>query len=84
MQALAGKAEFAFVGACGETLGVRSSWTRAALDVTAAVKWMRRRYQGLPLGYVSHSYGGKALGLIANNSEISRRCWWHRKLRCGS
>ncbi|MCP3469175.1 alpha/beta fold hydrolase [Bradyrhizobium sp. CCGUVB1N3] len=47
-----------------------SDW--AALDVTAAVKWMRERYHGLPLGYVGHSFGGQALGLIENNSEISR------------
>ncbi|MGY8661048.1 alpha/beta fold hydrolase [Bradyrhizobium sp. UFLA05-109] len=47
-----------------------SDW--AALDVTAAVKWMRERYHTLPLSYVGHSFGGQALGLIANNSEISR------------
>jgi predicted alpha/beta hydrolase len=47
-----------------------SDW--AALDVTAAVRWMRERYQELPLAYVGHSYGGQALGLIGNNSEISR------------
>ena len=44
----------------------------AALDATAAVRWMRERYQGLPLGYVGHSFGGQALGLLANNGEISR------------
>jgi predicted alpha/beta hydrolase len=47
-----------------------SDW--ATLDVTAAVRWMRERYQGLPLGYVGHSFGGQALGLIANNTEVSR------------
>lgn len=47
-----------------------SDW--AALDVTAAVSWMRERYNTLPLAYVGHSFGGQALGLIANNSEISR------------
>jgi predicted alpha/beta hydrolase len=47
-----------------------SDW--ATLDVTAAVRWMRERYHGLPLGYVGHSFGGQALGLIANNTEISR------------
>lgn len=47
-----------------------SDW--AAQDVTAAVRWMRERYQGLPLAYVGHSFGGQALGLIENNSEISR------------
>ncbi|MGV7213863.1 alpha/beta hydrolase family protein [Bradyrhizobium sp. UFLA05-112] len=47
-----------------------SDW--AALDVTAAVAWMRERYHTLPLNYVGHSFGGQALGLIANNGEISR------------
>jgi predicted alpha/beta hydrolase len=47
-----------------------SDW--AALDVTAAVAWMRDRYKDLPLSYVGHSFGGQALGLLANNSEISR------------
>ena len=44
----------------------------AALDVTAAVDWMRDRYHNLPLGYVGHSFGGQALGLLANNAEVSR------------
>jgi predicted alpha/beta hydrolase len=47
-----------------------SDW--AALDVTAAVAWMRERYKNLPLNYVGHSFGGQALGLLANNSEVSR------------
>lgn len=47
-----------------------SDW--AALDVTAAVNWMRERYRNLPLNYVGHSFGGQALGLLANNSEVSR------------
>jgi len=47
-----------------------SDW--AALDVTAAVAWMRERYKDLPLGYVGHSFGGQALGLLANNSEVAR------------
>ncbi|MGL3110219.1 alpha/beta hydrolase family protein [Bradyrhizobium sp. BR 1432] len=47
-----------------------SDW--AALDVTAAVRWMRERYHTLPLAYVGHSFGGQALGLIANNTDISR------------
>ncbi len=47
-----------------------SDW--AALDVTAAVTWMRERYHTLPLSYVGHSFGGQALGLLANNSEVSR------------
>jgi predicted alpha/beta hydrolase len=47
-----------------------SDW--AALDVTAAVNWMRERYHQLPLNYVGHSFGGQALGLLSNNSEVSR------------
>ncbi|MBR0712503.1 alpha/beta fold hydrolase [Bradyrhizobium liaoningense] len=47
-----------------------SDW--AALDVAAAVRWMRERYNTLPLAYVGHSFGGQALGLIENNSEIAR------------
>jgi predicted alpha/beta hydrolase len=47
-----------------------SDW--AALDVTSAVRWMRERYHHLPLSYVGHSFGGQALGLLANNSEVSR------------
>jgi len=44
----------------------------AALDATAAVAWMRERYHALPLTYVGHSFGGQALGLLANNGEVSR------------
>jgi predicted alpha/beta hydrolase len=47
-----------------------SDW--AALDVAAAVRWMRERYNTLPLAYVGHSFGGQALGLLENNTEISR------------
>jgi predicted alpha/beta hydrolase len=47
-----------------------SDW--AALDATSAVAWMRERYHHLPLNYVGHSFGGQALGLLANNSEVSR------------
>jgi predicted alpha/beta hydrolase len=47
-----------------------SDW--AALDTTAAVAWMRERYKNLPLTYVGHSFGGQALGLLANNTEVSR------------
>ena len=47
-----------------------SDW--AALDVTAAVAWMRDRYTSLPLNYVGHSFGGQALGLLPNNTEVSR------------
>jgi pimeloyl-ACP methyl ester carboxylesterase len=44
----------------------------AALDVTATVAWMRERYHALPLSYVGHSFGGQALGLLANDAEVSR------------
>ena len=47
-----------------------SDW--AALDVTAAVAWMRQRYSSLPLTYVGHSFGGQALGLLPNNADIRR------------
>jgi predicted alpha/beta hydrolase len=47
-----------------------SDW--AELDVSAAVAWMRERYHALPLSYVGHSFGGQALGLLANNTEVSR------------
>ncbi|MDB5502838.1 MAG: alpha/beta hydrolase [Tardiphaga sp.] len=47
-----------------------SDW--AALDVTAAVVWMRERYTAMPLAFVGHSFGGQALGLIPNNSEVAR------------
>jgi predicted alpha/beta hydrolase len=47
-----------------------SDW--AALDVTAAVKWMGERYKPLPLNYVGHSFGGQALGLLPNNTDVSR------------
>jgi predicted alpha/beta hydrolase len=47
-----------------------SDW--AALDAAAAVAWMRERYKTLPLNYVGHSFGGQALGLLPNNTEVSR------------
>jgi predicted alpha/beta hydrolase len=47
-----------------------SDW--AALDAAAAVAWMRERYNTLPLNYVGHSFGGQALGLLPNNTEVSR------------
>jgi predicted alpha/beta hydrolase len=47
-----------------------SDW--AALDITAAVGWMRDRYKALPFAYVGHSFGGQAFGLLPNNSEVSR------------
>lgn len=43
----------------------------AALDVTAAVAWMRSQFP-VPLRYVGHSFGGQALGLLPNNTEVSR------------
>jgi predicted alpha/beta hydrolase len=47
-----------------------SDW--AALDITAAVRWMRERYDKLPLTYVGHSFGGQALGLLPNNTQVKR------------
>ncbi len=47
-----------------------SDW--AAQDVTAAVSWMRERYHDMPFAYIGHSFGGQALGLLSNNTEISR------------
>jgi predicted alpha/beta hydrolase len=47
-----------------------SDW--AAQDITAAVSWMRERYNALPFAYVGHSFGGQAFGLLPNNSEVSR------------
>jgi predicted alpha/beta hydrolase len=44
----------------------------AALDITAAVAWMRERYGHLPLSYIGHSFGGQAFGLLANNTDVSR------------
>jgi len=44
----------------------------ATLDITGAVNWMRQRYATMPLRYVGHSFGGQTLGLLANNTEVSR------------
>jgi predicted alpha/beta hydrolase len=44
----------------------------ATKDATAAVSWMRQRYDTLPLRYVGHSFGGQALGLLSNNDEVTR------------
>jgi predicted alpha/beta hydrolase len=44
----------------------------ATLDIAAAVNWMRERYRQIPLSYIGHSFGGQALGLLPNNSEVSR------------
>ena len=54
-------------------VGFKASMTDwAALDVTAAVDWMRERYHTLPFTYIGHSFGGQALGLLPNNAEVSR------------
>ena len=54
-------------------VGFKASMTDwAALDVTAAVAWMRERYHALPFTYIGHSFGGQALGLLPNNAEVSR------------
>ena len=48
-----------------------SDW--AALDVTAAVALDARALQGICRStYVGHSFGGQALGLLSNNTEVSR------------
>ena len=47
-----------------------ADWAR--LDAASVVTWMRERYRNLPLGYIGHSFGGQALGLLANNAEVSR------------
>ncbi len=47
-----------------------SDWAR--LDATAAVDWMRTRYKDQPLNVVGHSFGGQAVGLLRNNTEIQR------------
>lgn len=44
----------------------------ASRDVTAAVAWMRGRYKDLPLSYIGHGFGGQALGLIPNSTDVSR------------
>lgn len=47
-----------------------SDW--AALDMTAAVAWMHDRYGNIPLAFVGHSFGGQAMGLLPNNTDITR------------
>jgi predicted alpha/beta hydrolase len=44
----------------------------AEKDITSTVQWMRERYRDLPLIYIGHSFGGQALGLLKNNTEVSR------------
>ncbi|MGZ5853735.1 MAG: alpha/beta hydrolase family protein [Xanthobacteraceae bacterium] len=43
----------------------------ATLDVAAAVDHARMRPR-MPLTYIGHSFGGQALGLIPNNTEVAR------------
>jgi predicted alpha/beta hydrolase len=44
----------------------------ATLDAGAALDHVRARWPGIPAVMVGHSFGGQALGLLANNAEISR------------
>jgi len=44
----------------------------AALDAAAAIDHMRRVWPAADLKVVGHSFGGQAVGLMPNNSEISR------------
>jgi len=54
-------------------VGFKASMTDwAMLDIAAAVRWMRERYNTLPLTYVGHSFGGQTLGLLPNNNDVPR------------
>jgi len=44
----------------------------ADLDVASAIAHMRSVWPKLPLAVVGHSFGGQALGLVPNNTEVSR------------
>src|SRR5262245_58700396 len=44
----------------------------ATLDMSAALDHVRSLWPGAPVALVGHSFGGQALGLLANNAEISR------------
>ena len=44
----------------------------AALDTSAALEVARQNWPGVPLLMVGHSFGGQAVGLVPNNTEISR------------
>lgn len=44
----------------------------ATLDVAAAIDHMRNVWPKLPLTVVGHSFGGQALGLAPNNTDVSR------------
>jgi predicted alpha/beta hydrolase len=41
-------------------------------DFPGVVAWLRKRYHDLPLHAIGHSYGGHALLIGANNTEIGR------------
>jgi predicted alpha/beta hydrolase len=44
----------------------------AALDAAGAIDHVRAVWAALPLRVVGHSFGGQAVGLVPNNSEIER------------
>jgi predicted alpha/beta hydrolase len=44
----------------------------ATQDVAGPVDHARQTWPQLPLKFVGHSFGGQALGLIPNNSEVAR------------
>jgi predicted alpha/beta hydrolase len=44
----------------------------ALLDLQAALDLASRHANGRPLFYVGHSFGGQALGLLPDNSKVSR------------
>ncbi len=44
----------------------------ADIDTTAAVDFAATLNPGKPLLYVGHSFGGQALGLLPNNTKVSR------------
>jgi predicted alpha/beta hydrolase len=44
----------------------------ATLDVAGALDHAAKTWPSLPLAYVGHSFGGQALGLIPNNTAVSR------------
>lgn len=42
----------------------------AEQDLSALVKELQQRYPQAPLGWVGHSFGGQALGLVAGGEEV--------------
>ena len=44
----------------------------AALDVTGAIDHVRSVWPAAPLCVVGHSFGGQTLGLVPNNTEVTR------------